>query len=380
MSRTISWPFDYTSEEAQYVSATFADLLRLLEADNVEAAPADFLLENGGTGFCARANLHAIVSRRKQGKTFCALAKCAAILGGDFAGVTARAEGLRVLVFDTEQSESDIKARKASIIKAARDFNPNDLAYICARYKREEADPWNSDSVQAWRRKLLLYLAENFRPDYIVLDGIADLCADFNSNEEAAAVVEELLALAASTGAAIDCVIHENEKQGKDTATGHIGTALMKKCADYFGTSKFSTLDGTTITCRMSAKGSRHKAAPPFALCVADDWEFLPAEAPALDDEEESEAEHTPRTRGRKAARVEAYEEEMAELLTPEEEYSANDFGCVEISAEVLRKRYKQKHPDRPRNAATRFVQKLEEMQILLPNFDGTAYTYNPPL
>ncbi len=61
----------------------------------------------------------------------------------------------------------------------------------------------------------------------LIVDGIADLCADVNNIEESNACVQKLMEWSAKHNVHIMCVIHSNF--GSDKPTGHLGSFLEKK-------------------------------------------------------------------------------------------------------------------------------------------------------
>ncbi len=61
----------------------------------------------------------------------------------------------------------------------------------------------------------------------LIVDGIADLCADVNNIEESNACVQRLMEWSAKYNVHIMCVIHSNF--GSDKPTGHLGSFLEKK-------------------------------------------------------------------------------------------------------------------------------------------------------
>ena len=71
----------------------------------------------------------------------------------------------------------------------------------------------------------LEHKAEN--PGLLIVDGIADLCADVNNIEESNACVQRLMEWSAKYNVHIMCVIHSNF--GSDKPTGHLGSFLEKK-------------------------------------------------------------------------------------------------------------------------------------------------------
>jgi len=61
----------------------------------------------------------------------------------------------------------------------------------------------------------------------LIVDGIADLCADVNNIEESNACVQRLMEWSSKYNIHIMCVIHSNF--GSDNPTGHLGSFLEKK-------------------------------------------------------------------------------------------------------------------------------------------------------
>ena len=61
----------------------------------------------------------------------------------------------------------------------------------------------------------------------LIVDGIADLCADVNNIEESNACVQKLMEWSSKYNVHIMCVIHSNF--GSDKPTGHLGSFLEKK-------------------------------------------------------------------------------------------------------------------------------------------------------
>ena len=73
------------------------------------------------------------------------------------------------------------------------------------------------------------YLKENIKePSLLILDGVADLCADVNNIEQSNELVSELMRLSQQQKVHIINVIHQNFGSSK-LGTGHLGSALEKK-------------------------------------------------------------------------------------------------------------------------------------------------------
>jgi hypothetical protein len=73
------------------------------------------------------------------------------------------------------------------------------------------------------------YLKENIKePSLVIIDGVADLCADVNNIEQSNQLVSSLMRLSQQQNVHIICVIHQNYGSQK-LGTGHLGSALEKK-------------------------------------------------------------------------------------------------------------------------------------------------------
>jgi len=69
---------------------------------------------------------------------------------------------------------------------------------------------------------------ENHDVKFLVIDGIADLVSDVNNLEESNLVAQKLMEWSHKHQLAIVTVIHTNF--GSEKATGHLGSAITKKC------------------------------------------------------------------------------------------------------------------------------------------------------
>lgn len=81
------------------------------------------------------------------------------------------------------------------------------------------------------RFKTLLYFIALYRPDFVLVDGIADLMNDVNSIPESVLIRQLLLTASSRYGCHLCAVLHVNEKGSETTARGHIGSELTRKCA-----------------------------------------------------------------------------------------------------------------------------------------------------
>lgn len=85
----------------------------------------------------------------------------------------------------------------------------------------------------------------------VVLDGVADLCADVNNIAEANSVVQHLMKWTAELNCHIVTVIHSN--YGSDKPTGHLGSFLEKKTESQISLEVSSAdKDLVTVKCKRS--------------------------------------------------------------------------------------------------------------------------------
>lgn len=176
-----------------------------------------------GMTVCSRGNLSAIVGEAKSKKTFL----CSALVGGvlsygGYMGFDTRP--CRVVWIDTEQSEAHVHrviARTHHI--ASLDVNSNDERLHVLSLRELEPAARAGKAYEA---------IELYRPDLVVIDGIADLQYNTNDLEESERIVTELMRLSTLHGMHILCVLHTNPNS--DKARGHVGSALQRKAETVF--------------------------------------------------------------------------------------------------------------------------------------------------
>ena len=97
------------------------------------------------------------------------------------------------------------------------------------------------------------YLKENIKePSLVILDGVADLCADVNNIEKSNELVSALMRISQQRNVHIICVIHQNYGSAK-LGTGHLGSALEKKAETVISLeSNTVNKDWTTVKCGRS--------------------------------------------------------------------------------------------------------------------------------
>ena len=227
-------------------------------ADDEAPTPCLFQYKDG-TGLIARKNLHVIKGREKTGKSAFGMLLATAAMCMCFLGVSPRETDLRVLWIDTEQDTGTLKRRARKTVEMAQNARKGTQLIL---YSLKGLLP-------AERLKIALEAIEQERPDFVLLDGAADLCADFNDNKESAAVVNALLAATEKIGCAILCVIHTNKRD--DEARGHMGSILQQKAAEVYEIKK-----GAEGIVTVSQAVSRFASVPDIRFTIGDGFSLLP--------------------------------------------------------------------------------------------------------
>lgn len=194
----------------------------------VDYPPIDYFLEYNGVGCVPRGELQAVTGKMKTGKSFACMVVEVALLKGECMGIVAKSHNLKVLHVDTEQGEGNIVDRAKTLHSMcgwATKINNDRFAVLTLRecdYKE--------------RLKLITDAIEDIKPDFVLIDGVRDLCADFNDIGESSSLIEDLTKIANKYKVAVMCVLHENK--GDTNMRGHLGTELGHKGTDVYKVSK----------------------------------------------------------------------------------------------------------------------------------------------
>ncbi len=176
------------------------------------------IIKQGDKIVVSRGNILTVQGRAKTYKTFLVSGMVAAALDEGL-GMSGTRDVSRVLYIDTEQSDAHTQIVLKRIYRLLdMPLDTEDDSIIMLALRKENATERLSYAVQA---------IEELRPDLVVIDGVRDLVADFNSIDESSKVVGKLMELSASNNCAIVTIIHQNK--GDNNARGHLGTELMNK-------------------------------------------------------------------------------------------------------------------------------------------------------
>ena len=182
-------------------------------------APKEYIFNVNGISFISIGDIHLIQAQAKQGKSTLVTILVATCLCGELGALEyILKRKITIVVFDTEQFESDTHKQLTMMHELGEDNNGSEVLMYNLR-KRGFGERYKFVKETIIRKK----------PTFVVIDGIRDLIPDINDSVGCPMLVQELMQLASEVGCAIICVLHNNPSDGK--ARGWIGTELINKCA-----------------------------------------------------------------------------------------------------------------------------------------------------
>ena len=212
MSETV---IDMRPKDGKEWKSTIIDLSKPIEP------PEPLLIqEETGCSLLFRRGIHIVSGKQKAGKTFYNSIIMTAILNPDgFCGLKPTKTNFRVLFADTEQDRSDtfkVVERIHRLNGWQTDKNyPKLVAINLREFSAEE------------RLKLIEQALSDYKPDILIIDGVVDLCIDFNSLEESHALTTKLMKWTVKYDVSVITALHENK--GNDNLRGHLGSFLAQK-------------------------------------------------------------------------------------------------------------------------------------------------------
>ncbi|MCD8266502.1 MAG: AAA family ATPase [Prevotellaceae bacterium] len=205
--------------------------------------------ESGGAPVLTPGGLSLVLGPPKSRKTTLCLGLMAALLGRPTIGFAAASGSYKVVYVDTEQGQSYLVRTARRVYRLMGwDFGRPDkrVRFFDLR------DPGQGRtgeaarlSVKAQRLAAVRQIAREQQPDALFIDGVADLCDDFNDNKACSPLIDELMRMAAEGRMHICACLHTNKD--KTTERGHLGVMYKQKCETTF---------------LLEAKGGRTRVAP----------------------------------------------------------------------------------------------------------------------
>ena len=217
--------------------------------EDTKIDPDIFLLKRGNAKLFPLQNLSILKAQMKNGKTFAAVMFASAYLAGTWENqlqTLLSPEGIvidgGVLYVDTEQSKASTKKIRRRITKLfaiARNVRAGAGAKHTDDDYKNAADALSrrlyvanvrTHNVEKRREHIAQILEYAKGVKLVILDGIKDICNDFNNIAEVAATMDVVTRWALQYDVHILCVLHENPSS--DKARGHLGTELYNKATE----------------------------------------------------------------------------------------------------------------------------------------------------
>ena len=215
-----------------------------------EIQPKEYTMEFLGRPCFPRKDLSVFAGVAKTGKTFVtSMLMAAATTSEDEPSVLAlkriRKEPLKVMWYDTEQS---LETTKEIMVKRIANM-------VGGTFPDTQFFVFNVRAMTAEERNKMLGVAiESYRPDIVIVDGIADLLADINDGPKAIELISELLRLADKNNCNITVNIHLNRSGEKSNLRGWLGSMLLQKAFEVFNCAKVFKTDVLSVELFMSRK------------------------------------------------------------------------------------------------------------------------------
>ena len=227
--------------EATVVTPEILELDKDRVTSETYVEPEDFLMTLGDMPCFPRCDISVFSGQPKTGKTSLTSMVMACCATSQVLQLKRNTDQpLKVLWFDTEQSLATtkriLKERVRSLIEG--EF-PEELFYVFNTRNRTPKE----------RCERLALAIETYRPDIVIIDGVADMTDDINSGTDSTAVMQQLLSLAQEYKCNITANIHLNRGGDKQNLRGWLGTLMLQKSYEVFNCEKLA--DGETLTVSM---------------------------------------------------------------------------------------------------------------------------------
>ncbi|MCQ2242795.1 MAG: AAA family ATPase [Bacteroidaceae bacterium] len=208
-----------------------------------------FLFSVDGAPVITMADIHTIGAKQKGGKTSLVAILMAAILCGEWNRVKCLMKDMCMLYIDTEMKKVDtqelgVKAATMAEVEATSISDRLHLVNFRPLTPKEMEDG-------------IRYFINKYKPQLVVIDGIVDLCTNFNDVEASQnLVLNFLMKTAEEKQCAIINILHTNKTDGYTELRGHLGAYFEQKGATVI---KCEKDDDTNI---VTVKFPTHRYAP----------------------------------------------------------------------------------------------------------------------
>lgn len=163
--------------------------------------------------------------RQKSRKTFALNCTIASAIRGEQVGpFRYKPNGGIILHFDTEQPKNRYLISQRNLYR----IGGIDLSHDNDRHFSYNLRKYSWDTREAIIDQVIKYfLKEGTKIDLICIDGVVDICENFNENSAAQKTSQMIMTWSDVSGASIYSVLHTNKSGGE--VRGHLGTELSNK-------------------------------------------------------------------------------------------------------------------------------------------------------
>lgn len=248
-------PEDYSFDDvpAKETFSTILDQARVdIESDKFEKLPT--VIEVGNKTFGTLGNFSMVIGKAKSGKTFLTTLFASAALNGKdeskFISVSLPENKRKVVVFDTEQSESHTAQIGKRIKHLIKNYEPGYFdIFSLRRFSIEQ------------RLEALEELFKRYSDiGLVIIDGIKDLVDEVNNEKQSSGIGGKLLEWTQIYNLHIIVVLHQNK--GNNDPRGHLGTELLNKAETIVSVSKKGS------DSKVKSVSTRNEDFPSFTLSL----------------------------------------------------------------------------------------------------------------
>lgn len=223
-------------------------------------------IKESGCGTLPISDICAVVAKAKNGKTHLVVVFCASILGYVGFGINSLIDNAKIIYFDTEQA----RINTVKVIRKIHTLLGWDLS--------KDNDRLMAFNLRAMdireRYPYIQKVVERLKPTLAVIDGVADLVADFNNVAESREMANKLKKLSTENDLCVLCVIHENPSETKSNLRGNLGREIQNAASDLWRVEKNrfvfnvkhifnrNSAEGETFAFQIDGHGTPYPATP----------------------------------------------------------------------------------------------------------------------
>lgn len=183
------------------------------------------MLSINGTLIATAGNISVIGGKQKSRKSFFINMLSTAYLNGEYGMIAGSKDEKRpLLLFDTEMGRTHVQKSVQRICRMCGLNKHHERLKVFYLRERDVAERINIIRAQI----------EKYQPGFVIVDGIVDLCYNFNDISFSSSTVQFLMYLSSLYNCHITTVLHENKGAIDSNLRGHLGSILAQKSETVF--------------------------------------------------------------------------------------------------------------------------------------------------